>query len=855
MQYTLKKQTLYLSPPAPSLLRKFDSLSRLFSEQTPLDVTNYITKSYTYDDNNNLTESKISNNLPGQAASQRKVGYEYDSRNRLVKVNNYEANTIESYIQYEYDAAGNMTAQKTGNGAKITAYAYDNDNRLTSTTDPLNQVESYTYYSNNNLKTKTDRNGQTSTYTYDGTGKLLTTALVSPAGNITKANTYSKTGNLTQQSEQGAQISYQYDNLGRLTNVTDPDGITKTYTYNLNNQATNFQLKQNSVEKLNLTYSYDALDRLNTVKEGSTQIASYGYDQNGNQTSQTFNNGTTSNYTYNKANQILTLSNQKGAAVLSGYAYQYYTDGNAYKITDHNNVVTTYTYDGLGRLKSEAFGSSYSKTYNYDPSNNRSSMAVTGTGARAVSYDYDDNNRLTKETSVSTGITDEYRYVYDPNGNQIAKTKGSITTTGSGVGPTVGAFLLGGPTASGDYEAEVATYDGFNRLVQIKNNGQTIDYAYRPDDLRHSKTINGVKTTHIWDGDNIVLELDNANQVQNRYLRGNGLIAFDNASVRSYYFRNGHSDVVQLTDTTGTVSKDYSYDAFGVETNPVIVDVNPFRYVGEYYDQETESYYLRARNYTPVVGRFTAPDTHWNQINMVFGDTGGTMPSIGAIYQSANLYAYSGNNPILYVDRNGEIWETVLDAASIIWSGADLIRNPSWTNLGYLLWDIGATVVPFAPGSYVAKGGKLLVNTTSRSNDVVKAFNALDKVDRFEAVRNGNVIMAYKDLTKVTKGLGLEVHHLVEKRFDKTLNLKSNDILSIAIDKDAHQKITNMMRDEIPYNSVWKGADDLTTSTATPQQIWDATRRVYKELGYTEYLNPLKQQFIDAGHKLNWGTW
>ena len=630
----------------------YDSLSRLITEQTPLDVTNYITKSYTYDDNNNLTESKISNNLPGQAASQRKVGYEYDNRNRLVKVNNYEANAIESYIQYEYDAAGNMTAQKTGNGAKITAYAYDNDNRLTSTTDPLNQVESYTYYDNNNLETKTDRNGQISTYTYDGAGKLLTTVLVSPTGNITKANTYSKTGNLTQQSEQGAQISYQYDNLGRLTNVTDPDGITKVYTYNLNDQPTSFQLKQNSVEKLNLAYTYDALDRLSTVKEGATQIAGYSYDQNGNQTNQTFNNGTSSNYTYNKANQILTLSNQKGAAILSGYAYQYYTDGNAYKITDNDNIVTTYLYDGMGRLTSETFGTDYTKTYTYDTANNRSSMAVTGANARTVAYVYDDNNRLTKETSVGTGIKDEYRYAYDPNGNQIAKTKGNIESSNTLIPPAIGVYLLGGPVTIGDYEAEVATYDGFNRLTQIKNNGQTIDYAYRPDDLRRSKTVNGVKATHIWDGDNIVLELDNAGQVQNKYLRGNGLIAFDNSSVRSYYSRNGHGDVVQLTDATGVVTKNYTYDAFGIETNLMTIDMNPFRYAGEYYDSGGGTYYLRARNYSPNNGRFTTSDIHWNPSNMIYGADGRL--SISAISQSSNLYAYCRCNPICYIDPTGD---------------------------------------------------------------------------------------------------------------------------------------------------------------------------------------------------------
>ena len=34
------------------------------------------------------------------------------------------------------------------------------------------------------------------------------------------------------------------------------------------------------------------------------------------------------------------------------------------------------------------------------------------------------------------------------------------------------------------------------------------------------------------------------------------------------------------------------------------------------------------------------------------------------------------------------------------------IRKPSWANAGYLAWDIGATVIPRAPGSYAAKGAR-----------------------------------------------------------------------------------------------------------------------------------------------------
>lgn len=91
------------------------------------------------------------------------------------------------------------------------------------------------------------------------------------------------------------------------------------------------------------------------------------------------------------------------------------------------------------------------------------------------------------------------------------------------------------------------------------------------------------------------------------------------------------------------------------------------------------------RYYDPITARFVTRD-----------------PALGI-----NDYAYCGNNPVGRVDADGEILETIADIASIGWSTYDLIKNPSWANVGYLAWDVGATVVPFAPGSYVAKGAKI----------------------------------------------------------------------------------------------------------------------------------------------------
>ncbi len=123
--------------------------------------------------------------------------------------------------------------------------------------------------------------------------------------------------------------------------------------------------------------------------------------------------------------------------------------------------------------------------------------------------------------------------------------------------------------------------------------------------------------------------------------------------------RNAHGDVVGLTDSTGAVSKTYDYDAFGNEIAPVAGDGNPFRYCGEFWDNDAGTYYLRARNYDPTIGRFLSEDTHWNVGNMIYGDREygegeKKVADIRAINQALNRYAYCVSNPVNYIDRDGK---------------------------------------------------------------------------------------------------------------------------------------------------------------------------------------------------------
>jgi len=117
-----------------------------------------------------------------------------------------------------------------------------------------------------------------------------------------------------------------------------------------------------------------------------------------------------------------------------------------------------------------------------------------------------------------------------------------------------------------------------------------------------------------------------------RYLRGINLIARDQDNLLQYYLFNAHGDITQRTDQNGTALKNYDYDAFGVEKNPEILDVNPWRYCGEYADAETGTVYLRARYYDPRIGRFSAEDVARDGLNW---------------------YTYCGNNPLMFVDATG----------------------------------------------------------------------------------------------------------------------------------------------------------------------------------------------------------
>ena len=113
------------------------------------------------------------------------------------------------------------------------------------------------------------------------------------------------------------------------------------------------------------------------------------------------------------------------------------------------------------------------------------------------------------------------------------------------------------------------------------------------------------------------------------------------------YLYNLQGDVIALIDSNGKKVVEYKYDAWGrilSKTGTMastLGTLNPFRYRGYVYDEETELYYLRDRYYVPARNRFLNCDI------MLISDN---------FALSSSAYAYCANNSVNRSDPSGKLY-------------------------------------------------------------------------------------------------------------------------------------------------------------------------------------------------------
>jgi RHS repeat-associated protein len=262
---------------------------------------------------------------------------------------------------------------------------------------------------------------------------------------------------------------------------------------------------------------------------------------------------------------------------VSNYSYQLGAIGNRTSATESNGRTMTWNYDGIYRLTNESISN--------DPVNNNGS----------VGYDLDPvGNRLSETSSLPSIANSAASFniddwmspeTYDSNGN-------TLTTGGKRF-----------------------TYDSENHLMTM--NGGAVKLIYDGDGNRVAKIANGVTTQYLVDDLNstgyaqVVEEVVNG-AVKCQYTYGLQRISEGQSINRtwtpSFYGYDGMGSVRQLTDLSSAVTDSYNYDAFGNLLNSTGATPYNYLYRGEQYDPDLGLYYLRARYYNPLTGRFLSRD-------------------------------------------------------------------------------------------------------------------------------------------------------------------------------------------------------------------------------------------------------
>ena len=360
-----------------------------------------------------------------------------------------------------------------------------------------------------------------------------------------------------------------------------------------------------------------------------------------------------------------------------------------------------FAYDGLDRLESATYGEGMFINANtgrfsenvtsYDLNGNITGLQRHGQTS-ASAYGLVDNltftlngNRLDRVDDTATGglfgdaMKQSGEYAYDENGNLTKDLNKNI----------------------GNIE-----YNCLNLPGKVTfTDGSTIAYTYAADGTKLGtvRTIGGATTTTDYCG-NAVYE----NGTLKYLLTDEGYVT--PADEKYYYYLTDHLGnnrvVVYQTGNVEEVSHYYPFG--GMFANS---DVQPYKYNGKEWDEDTKWYDYGARNYDAALGRFT------------------TMDPMAEKYYSASPYAYCGGNPVVRVDKEGKIWETIWDIGNVVYDiGAAVVDHVQgdhasaqrhWEDLAL---DAAATLLPGVPA-----GTSKFLKIADESADVVKVVKQTDK--------------------------------------------------------------------------------------------------------------------------------
>jgi len=586
----------------------------------------------------------------------------------------YDANTSErtrivlpagNCLDYTYDDLGNIlgmyrkTSPDDPNDANdpnvmATIYTYDPnfDDRVKTVTDALGNVTTFDYNDlTGNLEkitypTVTTLNGNETpvwSFTYNQYGQIET--ITAPDGIVTKheyytdandANNYGRLWRLIEDYNEtdanafNITMEFEYDALGRIVEVNNPNGdvtesvyndidqLTKAiaplpfeyvtkFAYDKNGNQSEIEREITGEPNQITSFTHILQDKIKTITDPLGYVTTYSYNKNEEPNSITDAEDNATTCEYNERGLLCKITDANGNVTNLGYN----TNGLIAEVNDPNGNVTTFDYDSFDRLIRINYPDDSNEEFSYDKNSNPTSKKTRK--GDTIYYEYDALNRMTAKNRPSDP---NIYFTHDITGRVVDVNDGRDVVYGGGItelyydraGRVSDVNDHEGRWVSYKYEDRglrtkliypddsnvTYEYDALLRLTKVKYEGSTVaEYAYDELSRRTLLTLgNDANTVYEYDLNNRLTKLtnniDDTNAITFEYADydkvGNRLsMKIDDANAHVYTY----DDIYQLmfVDYNDGNSTSYTYDALGNR-----VDVNESGSVTDYNTNHLNQY-------------------------------------------------------------------------------------------------------------------------------------------------------------------------------------------------------------------------------------------------------------------------
>ena len=440
---------------------------------------------------------------------------------------------------FGYDNAGGVTITQ---GTDVRSLFFDHRGQVAKTIDPLGGISEAYYDENANLERAVLPSGDQRHLSWFPNGRIK--SITDELGRITR-------------------MEYNHP-LNRLTRLTDPNGISTNYSYDVKGNPLSTTYANGSTENWS-SYSAAGFPGSRTNRRG--QQLGLTFTSSGQLDRRTFPDGSYADFDYDARGNVVTLTEHPavGADKITTFVYSPATDGDRLRrVTYPDGRCVDYFFDADGRR-----------------------IRMTDSAGGDTRYEYDAVSRLSKLRDAANNVLAEY--LYDAAGHLSRVNKGNGTATAYSYDAAGRLVLLANLAADESPHTSFAyTYDSRGRRLTATSQDGVWTYTYDAtgqltravltstnplitnQDLRYNYDAAGNRISTLINGTATNYAINNLNQYTGiggvpQLYDADGNLTSDGTNTYTY---NTLNQLVQVSGPGGVTQ--HEYDAMGHRTATIV---------------------------------------------------------------------------------------------------------------------------------------------------------------------------------------------------------------------------------------------------------------------------------------------